>query len=78
MFSFIIMNWKGKPLVNYETVIKLITSTKTANGLTITAREDNREYATGIRYSHGDMTKLNITPHEIHPKWNYTIQPQKD
>ena len=78
MFSFISMNWKGKPLVNYETVIKLIASTKTANGLTITAREDNGEYATGIRYSHEDMTKLNITPHEIHPKWNYTIQPQKN
>ena len=78
MFSFISMNCKGKPLVNYETVIKLIASTKTANGLTITAREDNGEYATGIRYSHEDMTKLNITPHEIHPKWNYTIRPQKD
>ena len=78
MFSFISMNWKGKPLVSYETVIKLIGSTKTRNGLTVTAIEDNREYATGIRHSDEDMTKLNITPHEIHPKWNYTILPQKD
>ena len=72
------MNWKGKPLVNHETIIKLIASTKTANGLTITAGEDNGEYATGIRYSHEEMTKLNIKPHEIHPKWNYMIHPQKD
>ncbi|EQD56297.1 Transposase, Rhodopirellula-type, partial [mine drainage metagenome] len=33
MFSFISMNWKGKPPVNYETVIKLIGSTKTRSGL---------------------------------------------
>ena len=78
MFSFISMNWKGKPLVSYETVIKLISSTKTSNGLTITAIEDNKEYATGIRHSDEDMAKLHITPHEIHPKWNYTILPQKD
>ena len=78
MFSFISMNWKGKPLVSYETVIKLIGSTKTRNGLTITAIEDDKEYATGIKHSDEDMAKLHITPHEIYPKWNYTILPQKD
>ena len=41
MFSFISMNWKGKPLVSFETVVKLIGSTTTSNGLTIAAREDN-------------------------------------
>ena len=78
MFSYITINWKGKPLVGYETVIKLISSTKTSNGLTITAIEDNKEYATGIRHSDEDMAKLHITPHETHPKWNYMILPQKD
>ncbi|EQD66259.1 Transposase, Rhodopirellula-type, partial [mine drainage metagenome] len=63
MFSFISMNWKGKPLVSFETVVKLIGSTTTSNGLTITAREDNKEYATGIKHSDEDMTKLHVEPH---------------
>ncbi|EQD63611.1 Transposase, Rhodopirellula-type, partial [mine drainage metagenome] len=44
MFSFISMNWNGEPLVNYETVVKLIGSTKPRNGLTVTARMDDKEY----------------------------------
>ncbi len=78
MFSFISMNWRGKPLVSYETVIKLIASTKTRNGLTVAARVDDKEYATGIRHSDEEMAKLRIEPHPLHPKWNYTILPQKD
>ena len=77
MFSFISMNWKGKPFVSYETVIKLISSTKTRNSLTVMAIEDNKEYATGIRHSDEDMAKLHITSHETRPKWNYTILPQR-
>ena len=78
MFSFISMNWKGRPLISYETVIKLIASTRTRNGLTVAARVDDKEYATGIRHSDGEMAKLRIEPHPLHPKWNYTILPQKD
>ncbi len=78
MFSFISMNWKGKPLISYETVVKLIASTKTRNGLTVTARMDDKEYATGIKHSDEEMAKLRIEPHPLHPKWNYTILPQKD
>ena len=33
MFSFISLNWQGKPLVSYETVINLIGATRTATGL---------------------------------------------
>ena len=78
MFSFISMNWKGKPLVSYETVVKLIGSTKTRNGLTVTARMDDKEYATGIKHSDEEMAKLRIETHTLHPKWNYTILPQGD
>ena len=78
MFSFISMNWKGRPLISYETVIKLIASTRTRNGLTVAARVDDKEYATGIKHSDEEMAKLRIEPHPLHPKWNYTILPQKD
>ena len=37
MFSFISMNWKGEPLVSFETVVKMISATKTQQGLKIKA-----------------------------------------
>ena len=33
MFSFISMNWKGEPLVRFETVVNMISATKTKKGL---------------------------------------------
>ena len=38
MFSFISMNWRGRPLVSYRTIIELIAATTTATGLTIQRR----------------------------------------
>ena len=35
MFSFISMNWKGEPLVSYETIINLISATTTKKGLKV-------------------------------------------
>jgi hypothetical protein len=32
LFSFISLNWKGEPLINYETIINLIGGTKTRTG----------------------------------------------
>jgi hypothetical protein len=78
MFSFITMNWKGKPLVSYETIIKLISATKTKKGLTVTARLDEKEYISGVKFSDEDMAKLLIEPHFLHPKWNYSILPKGD
>lgn len=78
MFSFITMNWKGKPLVSYETIIKLISATKTKKGLTVAARLDEKEYIAGVKFSDEDMAKLLIEPHSLHPKWNYSILPKVD
>jgi len=76
MFSFISMNWKAKPLINYETIIGLINGTKTKKGLTIKAKLDKRKYMKGKKISDVEMAKLNIKYDNIHPKWNYTISPQ--
>lgn len=78
MFSFISMNWKGEPLVTYETIIKLISATTTKKGLKVVARLDKREYEGGVKFSDEDMAKLNIKTHMLHPKWNYSIAPRKD
>jgi transposase len=76
MFSFISMNWRGKPLISYETIIKLIGSTKTKKGLKIEALLDERDYETGIKIFDEDMARLKIKAHELHPKWNYSIEPR--
>jgi len=63
MFSFISMNWRGQPLVSYETVIKLIGGTTTNKGLSVAAHIDEREYEKGIKFSDDDMAQLQIQPH---------------
>lgn len=73
MFSFISMNWQGEPLVTYETVLNLISGTKTSTGLRIKARLDARHYETGVEISDAQMQSINLKPHKIHPNWNYTI-----
>ena len=47
LFSYISMNWRGKPLTDYRTIVNLITSTKTKSGLTVKARIDKKEYKKG-------------------------------
>jgi len=75
--NFTYKNWKGKPLVSYETIIKLISGTKTKKGLSV-ARLDEREYNKGVKISDEDMAKLQIEYHSLHPKWNYSILPNGD
>ncbi len=74
MFSFISMNWKGKPLESYQTIINLIGGTKTKKGLTIQAKLDRKEYIKGIKISDKSLKLLNLVQHKENPKWNYSIE----
>lgn len=78
MFSFISMNWKGEPLVSYETVVNMISATTTKSGLKIKARLDKNKYETGIKISDSEMKELKIQYHQLHPEWNYTIFPREN
>jgi len=49
MFSFITMNWRGRPLVSYRTVVQLIAGTTTKKGLKIQADRDEGYYPLGVR-----------------------------
>ncbi len=40
LFSYISINWRGKPLTSFETVIELISHTTTKQGLTVPAVKD--------------------------------------
>jgi len=73
MFSFISMNWRGKPLTDYEVIINLIEGTKTKKGLKIKAKIDKRIYELGKKVLEEDFKKINIKEHETNSKWNYTI-----
>ena len=75
LFSFISLNWKGKPLINYETVINLIGGTRTRTGLKVKAILDTNLYETGVELSAQDIEQLQLTRHKTHPDWNYTLSP---
>ena len=76
MFSFISSNWRGEPLRDYETIVRLIAKTTTAKGLKVTCRLDRRRYPVGRRISDDDLATINLTPHSFHGEWNYIIRPR--
>ena len=75
LFSYISMNWQGKPLETYRTVVNLIGATTNRSGLRVHARLDRRKYENGERIDGTTMKHLNIRPHRTLPQWNYTIMP---
>jgi hypothetical protein len=76
LFSFISLNWKGKPLINFETVVNLIGGTRTRTGLKVKAILDTNQYETGVELSKKDIDQLHLTRHKTHPDWNYTLSPR--
>ena len=77
MFSFITKNWRGKPLADHATIVNLIGSTKTKEGLTIRCELDENKYPKGIKVSDEQLEKVNLKKHKFHGDWNYTIYPSK-
>ena len=76
LFSFISSNWRGEPLRDYETIVRLIARTSTAKGLTVRCRLDRRKYSTGRKISAAEMKRVKLQPNEIHGEWNYLIKPR--
>jgi hypothetical protein len=77
LFSFISSNWRGEPLRDYETVVRLIANTTTAKGLAVRCRLDRRRYAVGRRITPDQMATLNLSPLRFHGEWNYLIRPRR-
>ncbi len=78
LFSFISMNWRAKPLVSYQVILKLISSTTTTTGLTVQCVLDTNEYLKGVTVSDEQMAALNIERDDFHGEWNYTIRPSSE
>jgi hypothetical protein len=75
LFSFISSNWRGQPLRDYETIVKLIARTTTAKGLRVTCRLDRRKYPTGRKVTDAEIKRVHLHRHRFHGDWNYTIHP---
>jgi len=78
MFSFITMNWRGRPLTSLRIIIELISATTTATGLTIQADYDPNWYPTRVKVTNKQLAAVPLDPHEFHGEWNYTITAQSN
>jgi Rhodopirellula transposase DDE domain len=77
LFSFITINWRGKPLVSLETIVNLIGATSTSTGLEVYARLDPGSYPDKVRVPDADLAAVNLHRDEFHPEWNYSIKPRR-
>lgn len=73
LFCYISKSWAGQPLVDIETVINLIGSTTTQQGLKVKCLLDKNEYPTGIKVSDEDYERIHIDRIEPMSDWNYII-----
>ncbi len=78
LFSYISINWRAKPLTSLETVIELISHTTTKSGLQVTAVADTGTYEKGRKVSDKELASFNLSRHDFHGNWNYTIRPQME
>jgi len=77
LFSHISQNWRGRPLVDHQTVVSLIANTTTAHGLKVKACLDRRRYRTKVKVPDTVMRALRIKPRRFHGDWNYKFAPHQ-
>jgi len=75
LFSFISRNWRGRPLIDRQTIISLIAATTSTKGLKVYARLDEATYPRGIKVTDTELAAVNLTPNAFHGEWNYAITP---
>jgi Rhodopirellula transposase DDE domain len=76
LFSFISINWRGRPLRTYETIVNLIANTTNRAGLVVRARLDRRRYPIGRKVTPKELRTLSIERHHFHGDWNYVVRPR--
>jgi Rhodopirellula transposase DDE domain len=77
LFCHVTQNWRGRPLVSHDLIVKLIGSTTTRAGLQVKAALDTAFYPSGIKVSDEELNAVNIERNEFHGEWNYCIRPNK-
>ena len=75
LFSYISMNWRGKPLTSHEVIVNLIASTTTTKGLIVKCGLDENIYPQKIKIEDNYLDDININRDGFHGEWNYSISP---
>jgi len=75
LFCYISANWKGKPLIDVQTAVDLIGSTKTTTGLEVICVRDDTEYDLAKKVSDEDFESISIVKISPFGTWNYKILP---
>jgi Rhodopirellula transposase DDE domain len=78
LFAFISINWRGRPLTDYQVVIETIAATTTDTGLTVEAVLDEGTYPTGMKVTKAQMKAVPLAPHQFHGEWNYCVARRSD
>jgi hypothetical protein len=77
LFSHLSLNWAGKPLRTWDTMLGDIRGTTTATGLEGHAFLQEGVYETGQSVSDADMHMLHLERHALCPNGNYTLHPHR-
>ena len=76
LFSFISVNWRGRPLTDYQVIVETIGATTTETGLTVEAVLDPGVYPVGVKITDAQIETVSLTREQFHGEWNYTIHPR--
>jgi len=77
LFSAISQNWRGKPLISHEVVVKLIGATTTKTGLRVRSELDTNDYPAGVVVPDREMETLHLRTDDFHGEWNYALIPRQ-
>jgi len=75
LFSFITMNWRGRPLISHEVIVQLIANTKTRSGLKVRSEIDANSYPKGLVISDAEFATIKLELDPFHGEWNYSLRP---
>ena len=75
LFCHITQNWRGRPLVSHEIIVKLIAGTTTTEGLRVQAALDRHRYPIRKKVTAEELAQVKLLPAGFHGEWNYTITP---
>jgi hypothetical protein len=78
LFCYISKNWQGKPLIDVQTAVDLIGSTRTTAGLQVICVRDDTQYPLKKKVSVAEFDSIAIIKVSPFDSWNYKILPRKD
>jgi hypothetical protein len=77
LFFFISQHGRGEPLVSFETIVTLISTTTTGKGLKVYCRLDHYDYPTKIKVTDEEMQQIRLFRKSFYGEWNYDIKPHE-